>query len=128
MNRKQFRLCMMVVSMGMGAAIGWSVAVGQFLVPIAAVAIGLVLMQLCKSRVTEVMEDELVHRLSEKASYMTLRVALLPMAVLGAVFIALSIGGLPVLKEIGLTLAFAVCALLLLHIGFYAYYSRKGVQ
>ena len=93
MNRKQFRLCVMLLSMGMGVLIGWSVAVGQYLVPIAVVAIGLVLMQLCKSKVTEVMEDELVHRLSEKASYMTLRVALLPMAVLGAVFIALSMGG-----------------------------------
>jgi len=119
---------MMFVSMGMGVLIGWSAAVGQFLVPIAVVAIGLVLMQLCKSRVTEVMEDELVHRLSEKASYMTLRVSLLPMAVLGAVFMALSIRGSPVLREIGLTLAFAVCVLLLLHIGFYTYYSRKGVQ
>ncbi|MBN1455955.1 MAG: DUF2178 domain-containing protein [Methanomicrobia archaeon] len=128
MNRKQFRLCMMVVSMGMGAAIGWSVAVGEYLVPIAVVAIGLVLMQLCKSRVTEVMEDELVYRLSEKASYMTLRVSLLPLAVLGAVFIALSKSGSPVLNEIGLTLAFLVCALLLLHIGFYTYYSRKGVH
>ena len=128
MNRKQFRLCGMVISMVMGVAIGWSVTVGQFLVPIAVVAIGLVLMQLGKSRVTEVMEDELVHRLSEKASYMTLRVSLLPMAVLGAVFIALSINGSPVLKEIGLTLAFLVCALLLLHLGFYAYYSRKGVH
>ena len=128
MNRKQFGLCGMFISMGMGAAIGWSVAVGQFLVPIAVVTIGLVLMQLCKSRVTEVMEDELVHRLSEKASYMTLRVSLLPLAVLGAVFIALSIGGSSVLREIGLTLAFLVCTLLLLHLGFYAYYSRKGVH
>jgi uncharacterized membrane protein len=128
MNRKQFRLCGMFVSMGMGAAIGWSVAVGEFFVPIAVVAIGLVLMHLCKSRVTEVMEDELVHRLSEKASYMTLRVSLLPMAVLGAVFIALSKSGSPVLKEIGLTLAFLVCALLILHLNFYTYYSRKGVE
>ncbi len=128
MNRKQFRLCGMFVSMGMGVVIGWSVAVGEFIVPVAVVAIGLVLMQLGKSRVTEVMEDELIHRLSEKASYMTLRVSLLPLAVLGAVFIALSNRGSPVLKEIGLTLAFLVCALLLLHLGFYAYYSRKGVQ
>ena len=128
MNRKQFRLCMMLVSMTIGVLIGWSVAVGEYLVPIAVVAIGLVLMQLCRSRVTEVMEDELIHRLSEKSSYMTLRVSLLPMAVLGAVFIALSKRGSPVLNEIGLTLAFAVCALLLLHLGFYAYYSRKGVH
>ena len=128
MNRKQFRLCGMVIAMGMGVAIGWSVAVGEFLVPIAVVAVGLVLMHLCKSRVTEVMEDELVHRLSEKASYMTLRVSLLPLAVLGAVFIALSKRDLSVLNEIGLTLAFLVCVLLLLHLGFYAYYSRKGVH
>ncbi|MBN1763102.1 MAG: DUF2178 domain-containing protein [Methanomicrobia archaeon] len=128
MNIKQFRLCKMFIGIVIGIVTSWSVAEGEFFVPIAVVAIGLVLMQLCKSRVTEVMEDELIHRLNEKASYMTLRVSLLPMAVLGAVFIALSKSGSPVLKEIGLTLAFLVCALLILHLSFYSYYGRKGVE
>jgi uncharacterized membrane protein len=83
---------------------------------------------LCRRRVTEVMEDELIHRIAEKASYQTLRVSLVAMAVIGAVLVTLSKNSCAECKQIGLTLAFSVCAMLILHIFFYSYYSTKGLD
>ena len=95
----------------------------------AAVAAGMALKYLCRRRVTEVLEDELVYRIAEKASYMTLRVSALTFAVLAAVLIALSkTGDYAAVEPIGLTLAFSVGTLLKLHLFFYGYYSRKGLE
>jgi uncharacterized membrane protein len=128
MNRTQFAWCGIAIALGIGVAVGWSVTTGNYLLPFAAVLTGLALKYLCRRGVTEVIEDELIYRLAEKASYQTLRVSLVAMAVIGAVLIALSKSGPAALEHIGLTLAFVVCALLIVHIFFYGYYNRKGVE
>ena len=128
MNRKQYAWCGMAIAIGIGAAVGWSVTTGNYLLPLAAVVAGMALKYLCRRRVTEVIEDELICRISEKTSYMTLRFSLVAMAVTAAIFIALSKNGPAALEQIGLTLAFVVCALLIMHILFYGYYSRRGID
>ena len=128
MNRKQYAWCGIVLTMLVGVAVGWSVTTGNYVLPVVAVMAGLALKILCKRRVTEVLEDELVYRLAEKASYSALRVGLLAFAVIAAVFVALSKSGPAAFVQIGLTLAFAVCALLILQLSFYAYYSAKGLD
>lgn len=128
MNRKQYAWCGVVLTMMVGVAVGWSVTTGNYVLPVMAVIAGLVLKLLCKRRLTEVLEDELVYRLAEKASYGALRVGLLAFAVIAAVFIALSKNGSDAFAPIGLTLAFAVCALLILQLSFSAYYTAKGLD
>lgn len=128
MNRKHYAWCGIAIAIGIGAAVGWSVTTGNYLLPLAAVVAGMALKYLCRRRVTEVIEDELIYRISEKASYQTLRVSLVAMAIIAAIFIALSKNGPAALEQIGLTLAFVVCALLIVHILFHGYYSRKGVE
>jgi uncharacterized membrane protein len=128
MNRQKYTRCRMIITMAIVAVVGWSVAVGNVVLPIAAVVAGMALIYLCKSRVAEVVEDELVYRISEKASSMAMRVFGLSMALIGAVLIALSVNGCPAFKQVGLTLAFSVCVLLILHLFFYGYYSRKGID
>jgi uncharacterized membrane protein len=128
MNRKHYAWCGIAIALGIGAAVGWSVTTGNYLLPLAAVVVGMALKYLCRRRVTEVIEDELIYRISEKASYQTLRVSLVAMAIIAGIFIALSKNGPAALEQIGLTLAFVVCALLIVHILFHGYYSRKGVE
>jgi uncharacterized membrane protein len=128
MNRKHYAWCGIAIALGIGAAVGWSVTTGNYLLPLAAVLAGMALKYLCRRRVTEVIEDELIYRIAEKASYQTLRVSLVAMAVIAAIFIALSKNGPAALEHIGLTLAFTVCVLLIVHIFFYSYYSRRGME
>jgi uncharacterized membrane protein len=128
MNRKHYAWCGMAIAIAIGAAVGWSVTTGNYLLPFAAVVAGMALKYLCRRRVTDVMEDELIYRIAEKASYQTLRVSLVAMAVIGAILITLSKNNCAECKQIGLTLALTVCAMLILHIFFYGYYSTKGLN
>lgn len=128
MNRKQYAWCGIALTMLVGIAVGWSVTVGNYILPLVVFGVAMALKLLCKRRVTEVLEDELIYRIAEKASYNALRVCLPAFAVIAAVFIALSKTSSAAFEQSGLTLAFAVCALLIVHLSFYAYYSRKGVE
>ncbi len=74
MDSKKYMRYGMITTMAMGAVVGWSVAMGNVVLLIAVMVAGMALLYLYKSRVTEVMEDELVYMLSEKASSMAMRV------------------------------------------------------
>lgn len=123
MKWKQYRVYGMLVVMAMGAVIGWSVANGNAVVPVAAAVIGMVLIYFLKKRVTEVIKDELVYRISEKASRMTLQICLLTAALAGAVLIALR-DHYPQYAHTGFTLSFSVCAALILYLLLYGYYTQ----
>jgi uncharacterized membrane protein len=128
MDSKKYMRYRMITTMAMGAVVGWSVARGNVVLLIAVMVAGMALLYLYKSRVTEVMEDELAYRLSEKASSMAMRVFGVTMALIGFVLIALSVNGCAAFKQIGLTLCFSVCTLLILYLTFYGYYSKKALN
>jgi len=125
MNRKEFRRTAAIITMAMVATVGWSVAIGNAIVPIVAVTMGLALLYFFRSRVTQVIEDERIYKIGEKASYITLRVFAVITALTGAVLIALSRSGLVDFEQAGVTLAFAACASMVLYIIFYGYYDKK---
>lgn len=125
MNRKEFRRIAAIITMAMAAIIGWSVAIGNAILPIVAVPVGLALLYFFRSRVTQVIEDERIYKIGEKASYITLRVFTVITALTGALLFALSRSGLVDFEQAGLTLAFAACASMVLYIIFYAYYGKK---
>lgn len=125
MSKKTFRICGGVIVAAMSAAVGWSVAIGNAIVPIVAVAVGVGLLHLCRRRVKEVMEDERLHKINEKASRLTFRISTITMAVTSAVLIALSHSVSADFRLVGLTLAYTVCALVVLHLVLYTYYGQK---
>lgn len=126
MSRKWFRVYGFIITMAVGALIGWSVAIGNAVIPIPAAIGGAGLLYLLRKQLKEVIEDERNYRISEKASRTTIQISAFLMGIIGAVLIALNIGGTSPFKEVGLTLAFSACALLLLYLTFYSYYSRKS--
>lgn len=119
------RVIGMTIIMAMAAIIGWSVAVGNVIVPVVAVVVGMSLFHFIRSRVTEVIEDERTHRISEKASVITIRIFALATALTGVLLLALSRSSMVNFEQAGLTLAFTACALMLLHLIFYGYYNKK---
>ncbi|MCD6403258.1 MAG: DUF2178 domain-containing protein, partial [Candidatus Aenigmarchaeota archaeon] len=96
---------------------------GNALLPAVAFSIGMVLIALGKRGVKEVMEDERTQRISEKASRRIYQVFVMGTALAGTTLIALSKH-----IEVGYTLAFSACVLLILYIIFYGYYSRKNLE
>jgi len=125
MDSKRLKPIRMIITMTMGAIIGWSVAKGNTAGVLVAIVVGTALLYLLRSKVTQVVEDERTYVISGKASSITLRVVSFVAASIGAVLIALSKGGLTDFEQAGFTLAFTGCALLVLYIIFYGYYGKE---
>jgi len=126
MSRRWFRVCGAIIVMTMGALIGWSVAIGNAVIPVPAALGGVGLIYLCKRRLSEVVEDERNYRISEKASRSTIQISAFSMAIIGTVLVALNIDSPSPFKEVGLALVFSACALLIIYMAFYSYYSQKS--
>jgi len=123
MNRRQFVLYVMTITAAMGAVVGYSASTGNALLVLLAFIAGIALLHLGRRRVTEIIEDERIYRISEKASRNTLQVFGISIALIGAVLIALRES-----MEVGLTLAYSAMALLILYMIFYGYYSRRALD
>jgi len=123
MDQKQFAIYAAVVCAIMGAVVGYGVSKGDALLPVIAFSIGIVLIALGKRGVKEVMEDERTQRISEKASRKIYQVFVMGAALAGTTLIALNKH-----IEVGYTLAFSACVLLVLYLVLYSYYNRKALE
>jgi len=123
MDQKQFAIYAALVCAIMGAVVGYGVSKGNALLPVIAFSIGIVLIALGKRGVKEVMEDERTQRISEKASRKICQVFVMGAALAGTTLIALNKH-----IEVGYTLAFSACVLLVLYLVLYSYYNRKALE
>lgn len=125
MERKKLKQYWLIITIAVGFCIGWSVVRGEPLLAVGAVVIGMLLLYILKSRVNQVIEDERIYRISEKASRRTIQVVGTITALLGLTIIALSRNGYLDLTEVGFSLAYFATVLLVVYMIFYAYYSKK---
>lgn len=125
MDRKQFAIYAAFICAIMGVIVGYGywVSKGNASLPAIAFIIGTTLIALGKRGVKEVMEDERTLRISEKASRRIYEIFVVGAALAGTTLIALNKH-----TEAGYTLAFSACALLLLYMVFYGYYSRRSIE
>ena len=123
MDRREFAIYAASVCAIMEAIVGYGVSKGNALLPAIAFGMGVALIAFGKRGVKEVMEDERTQRISEKASRKTYEVFVTSAALAGTTLIALNKH-----IEVGYTLAFSACALLILYMSFYGYYSRKNLE
>lgn len=124
MDRKTYTICGIIIVMCLGAVIGWSVEVGNPILLIPAFVMSISLLYLCKGRVKEVIEDERTYRISERASKKTLEIFITVTAITSGILIA-SRDRYPELKNLGFTLAYLTCGLLIMYLLFYGYYAKK---
>jgi uncharacterized membrane protein len=126
MSRRWFRICGAAITMAMVALIGWSIATENAVIPIPTVLGGIVLLYLLRRQVKDVVQDERNYRISEKASRSAIQVFAFIAAITGITLIAVSTEDSSLSREVGLTLAFCACGLLVLYMISYAYHSRKS--
>ena len=125
MERKKFNLYKLVITAGVGFLDGLSAISGELTIAVAAVVIAMILLYLLKSRVKQVIEDERIYRISEKASRRTIQVDGIITALLGLTIIGLSKSGYLELTEVGFSLVYFATALLMVYMLFYGYYAKK---
>ena len=125
MERKKFKLYGLVITITVGFVIGLSAFRGEPITAIVAVVIGMLLLYSLKSRVKQVIEDERIYRISEKASRRTIQVVGTTTAILGLSIMGLSRSGHLELTEVGYSLACFAVVLLMVYMIFYGYYAKK---
>ena len=127
MKEKQFERYRRILTLAIGLIVAGSVVSGIWQVPLIAVALGLAAMFVLRSRVTDVIEDERVRGIGEKAARKAFSIFGLGGAVVGGILISLR-NDYPQFEVIGYTLTATVCVLLVLYMAFYWYYNKKGMK
>lgn len=125
MERKKFKLYGVVITVVVGFVIGLSASRGEPITAVVAVVVGIILLYVLKSRVKQVIEDERIYRISEKASRRTIQVVGTATAILGLSLLGLSRSGYLELTEVGYSLACFAAVLLMVYMIFYGYYAKK---
>ena len=118
----RIRIFILIIMVGL---ISWAIVSGNVWIPIPVIIAALVIVLLLRMRVKEIIVDERVFSIAEKASLAAFRVFGIAAAIIGVTFVALGQGVVPELEPIGLTLAFSVCGLLLIYYIANLYYNRK---
>ena len=125
MSRKTFKLYTIFITMTIGGLIGWAISTGNALIPVPTSIVGMVILYLLRKRVKEVVEDERVYSIADRASRLTIQILGLIIAVAGCTLVAASRGDSPDLTQAGFALVYAACGLLILYYISYIYYSKK---
>ena len=125
MTRKTLRISTAVISVVLALILGWSVVVGNFIVPIIAVPLAIVLSFLLRRATKDVTRDERTTLLYEKAAGITIRICVPLIALTGIILFILRKSLSIEFATVGYILADTACVLLLVHLAFYSYYSRK---
>jgi uncharacterized membrane protein len=125
MTRKTLRISTAVISVVLALILGWSVFAGNFVVPIVAVVLAIGLNYFLRRATKDVTRDERTTLLYEKAAGITIRICV-PLAALAGITLFILRKSLSAeLVSAGYVLAYVACVLLLVHLAFYSYYSRK---
>ncbi len=118
----RIRIFVLIIMVGL---ISWAIVSGNAWIPIPVILAALVIMLLLRRRVQEVVVDERVYSIAEKASLVAFRVFGIAAAVIGVTLVALGWQSSSDLYKIGLTLAYSACGLLVIYYIAYIYYNRK---
>ena len=116
-------MCGAIITAAIGAIVGYSVYTHNFMLPFIAVTAGILILHLLRRKVDEVIEDERIYRISDRASRRTLQVFGMGTALVGTTLICLGR-----YSEIGYTLNMSVCILIILYLIFYGFYSRRPME
>ena len=120
MDRRTYTQIGVLTTALMGFAVGYSVSQNKPLLGLIAVSLGIIILKIARKRVDEVLEDERIARISEKASRKAFEISTIFLALLSFILISQN-------SEIGYTLGFAVCGMLVLYMILYALYSSRSV-
>jgi len=77
MKRITYLTCSLIVGCMVAAMVGWSMAAGNFLVPVIAIPLGIIVILACRAHVDTVIADERENRIRSRAALRTLEVVVI---------------------------------------------------
>jgi uncharacterized membrane protein len=125
MKNKTYRTLTALLSGALAMIAGWSITTGNIYIPLIAVAISLGLSYLLKRNVKDITRDERTVLLNQKAAGATIKI-FVPLAALCGLILFGSRQRLSAeLVSAGYVLSYVACFVMVIHLAFYSYYSRK---
>ena len=121
---KKYQILRIIVAIFVGTVVGLSVTMGTILPAILAIIIGAMISYIYKKKTNEILEDERITKVSEKASRSSIVLFSISIAFIGLFLIMLR-NEYPNFTQAGFTLSYAAVALLTLYYIFYWYYNKK---
>ncbi len=85
MKRLTYLTCTLIVACMVAAMVGWSMAAGNFLVPVIAIPLGIIVVLACRAQVDVVIADEREKRIRSKAALRTLEVVVIGGAIVAII-------------------------------------------
>lgn len=125
MNAKTFRLLTALLAFALAVVASWAVITGNYAAVLIGVVLALGLSYILRRFVKEVIQDERSTAINEKAWAAAVRCCLPVAGIVSVVLLALKDRLSPDVTLVAYTLAYATCVLMLAHLAFYSYYSRK---
>ncbi|RXA18969.1 DUF2178 domain-containing protein [Methanosarcina sp. MSH10X1] len=125
MKWKQFRIISLLIVTVLGAVVGFSVSSGNLALAAGAAFTGMAAMYISRHRVEDIVEDERIRQVSQRASWVTLQFTAIGFALGGAILIAMREAH-PGYVDLGFFMAYASCAVLVLYSIFYMYFNLKS--
>ena len=77
MKRLTYLTCTLIVACMVAAMVGWSMAAGNFLIPVIAIPLGIIVVLACRAQVDIIIADEREKRIRSKAALRTLEVVVI---------------------------------------------------
>ncbi len=121
MNERRVRILQTLIGSFVGIAVGLSIVLGNYAVPIIAVILGLIAVRSIRSRAEReevVLEDERAELIASKASDRTLRTVTILLATLGFALKFLGYSNADILL-------YTACVTLIVYLIFHRYYAYK---
>jgi uncharacterized membrane protein len=85
MKRFTYLACSLAVSILVAAMIGWSIAAGNFLVPVIAIPLGVIVVLACRRNVKEAIGDERMNKVRSLAALRTLELIVIAGAIIAVI-------------------------------------------
>jgi uncharacterized membrane protein len=125
MQISKFRIYKAVIAGGLAIAVAIAIGTNTPVIALLAVIIGIALAFIVERSNKEIVRDERISQINGKAATASFNTVLV-LAAASSLVIALFRGQLPEnVVFFGSVMGYVTCAALLVHMGFYAYFSRK---
>ena len=125
MQISKFRIYRALIAGGLGIAVAVAIAIDAPIIALVAVVVAIILAFIQEHRNKEVVRDDRISLISEKATYASF-ISMIILAAVTTLGIALFRSHLPEnVVFAGTIMGYFVCVALLLHMFFYVYFSRK---
>ena len=121
---KNYQILRIIVAIFVGTVVGLSVTIGTIIPAILAIVIGAMISYIYKKSTDEILEDERITKVSEKASRIAIVLFSFSIAFIGMFLIILR-NEYPDFTQAGFTLSYAAVALLTPYYIFYGYYNKR---